>query len=196
MSEYLVNVMTAQKLSDAIPSKTPEQWTLWLQNNRNLARRSPYRIPYQKMGGAIVYSSEEIDRYIEWKKSGEVGVFNATGRIGETIEALGVVRDTNAEINDLKRQLSIAVEKLTAYDRWLTGGVYFTNEEYAKECAENRERINYLAHKECMARKRISELEAQQSKSIFKQSAIMYFSPILVVYNFIIRLITSDKKGK
>lgn len=90
MAEYLMNATVAQMLSEKMPDKTAEQWTLWLQNNRNLARKTAYRIPYQKMGGAIVYNSEELEKYIEWQKSRKLGKFIATARLLEVLKDFGI----------------------------------------------------------------------------------------------------------
>jgi len=90
MSEYLINTVTAKTLSEELPNKTFEQWMLWLQNNRNMARRAPYRIPYERMSGAVLYKSEEISKFIEWEKSRHIGKFKTTGRAAEVMRAFGI----------------------------------------------------------------------------------------------------------
>lgn len=88
--ELLSNSVTAQTLFEALPDKTLEQWTLWLQNNRNPARRTPYRIPYVKMGGGVFYRTEELEKYVEWEKARRLGSFKLSGRAAEALRAFGI----------------------------------------------------------------------------------------------------------
>jgi len=88
--ELLSNSVTAQTLFEALPDKTLEQWTLWLQNNRNPARRTPYRIPYVKMGGGVFYRTEELEKFVEWEKARRLGSIKLTGRAAEALRAFGI----------------------------------------------------------------------------------------------------------
>lgn len=90
MSEYLINSVAAQMLSEELQDKSFEQWMLWLQNNRNLARRAPYRIPYERMSGAVIYKNEEILKFIEWQKGRQIGKFKSIGRTAEVMKAFGI----------------------------------------------------------------------------------------------------------
>lgn len=88
--KLLNNSVTAQMLYEALPDKTLEQWTLWLQNNRNPARRAPYRIPYVKMGGGVFYRTEELETFVEWEKARRLGTFKLSGRAAEALRAFGI----------------------------------------------------------------------------------------------------------
>lgn len=42
-------------------------WTNFLINNRNKSRNPPYRIPYDKVGGDVIYSEMDLLHFIEWE---------------------------------------------------------------------------------------------------------------------------------
>lgn len=91
MADELLNSgMAAKLLSELIPDRTSEQWTLWLQNNRNKSRRAAYRIPVEKLGGGVFYSREEIARFAEFEKSRKLGAITLTGRAAEVVRAFGI----------------------------------------------------------------------------------------------------------
>lgn len=88
--ELLSNSVTAQALCDLLPDKTFEQWTLWLQNNRNQSRQVPYRIPFVKMAGGVFYRREELEKYSDWEKARQLGTIKLTGRAAEVLRAFSV----------------------------------------------------------------------------------------------------------
>lgn len=88
--ELLSNNVAAQTLHDLEPEKTPEQWTHWLQNNRNQSRAVPYRIPFERMAGGVFYRQEELAAFIEWEKSRQLGTLKLTGRAAEVMRAYGI----------------------------------------------------------------------------------------------------------
>lgn len=90
VEELLGNSMAAQVLSEQFQGKTPDQWSGWLQNNRNQSRRVPYRIPFQRISGGIFYSSEELGKFIEFEKQRQLGTIKLTGRAAEVLKAFGV----------------------------------------------------------------------------------------------------------
>ena len=87
--ELLSNQVTAGLLAELLTDKTPEQWSLWLQNNRNQSRQVPYRIPFVKMAGGVFYRREELGKYAEWEKMRQIGTIKLTGRAAEALQAVG-----------------------------------------------------------------------------------------------------------
>lgn len=88
--ELLSNAVAAQVLSELMPEKTPDQWALWLQNNRNQARRVSYRIPFEKMAGGVFYRRDELAKFAEWEKARQLGTIKLTGRAAEVLQAFGI----------------------------------------------------------------------------------------------------------
>lgn len=94
--EFLSNTVAAQALGELLPTegKTHEQWLLWLQNNRNQARRVAYRIPHERgiegIGGGIFYRREELAKYADWEKSRQLGTLKLTGQAAEAMRAFGI----------------------------------------------------------------------------------------------------------
>jgi hypothetical protein len=88
--ELLSNTVAAQLLAEVVLNKTPEQWALWLHNNRNSTRKTPYRIPYEKLGGGVFYRREEIAKFAEWEKQRHLGTIKLTGRAAEMMKAFGI----------------------------------------------------------------------------------------------------------
>lgn len=87
--ELLSNGVAANLLNELLPNKTPEQWLLWLQNNRNKARPATYRIPVEKLGGGVFYLREEVVKFAEFEKSKTLGAIKLTGRAVEVLRAIG-----------------------------------------------------------------------------------------------------------
>ena len=90
VEELLGNSVAAQLLNELMPDKSIEQWSLWLQNNRNQSRRASYRIPFEKMGGGVFYLREEIAKFAELEKSRKLGSIKLTGRAAEALQAYGI----------------------------------------------------------------------------------------------------------
>jgi len=58
----------------------------------------------------------------------------------------GVDLELHRAMRDLYEAYGVEKSKRVYYDRWLTGGVYFTNEEYKKEVKEIdglKERVHF-----------------------------------------------------
>lgn len=90
MTYYFNKSHAAAKLAEALPERNAEQWALWLQNNRNPSRRSPYRIPFEKMGVMVIYKIDEIAKFIEWEKQRHLGTIKLSGGAMEAITAYGI----------------------------------------------------------------------------------------------------------
>lgn len=84
------NSQAAQFLSRQLPDKTPEQWELWLRNNRNQARKAVYRIDVVHISNRSFYRPQELAKFIEWEKSRRLGVMKLTGRAAEALRAYGI----------------------------------------------------------------------------------------------------------
>lgn len=66
-------------------------------------------------------------------------------------------------IKNLQQKLLQAEEKVANYDRWLSKGVYFTDEEYTEECNKNNEgKQKLLASQASEARLREALVEANK----------------------------------
>ena len=84
------NSYTAQVLSERLFGRNVEQWTLWLRNNRNQSRPAPYRIPIVRISNATFYRPDDIDQFVEWEKSRQLGTMKLTGRSAEVMRAFGI----------------------------------------------------------------------------------------------------------
>lgn len=91
MTEELFNSATAgQLLSETLPAKTPEQWALWLRNNRNQTRQASYRVTHQRFAGGVFYLRDDLMKFVEWEKSRQLGTIKLSGRTAEVIQAFGL----------------------------------------------------------------------------------------------------------
>lgn len=88
--DLLSHSVAAQMLSERLTEKNPEQWALWLQNNRNQLRKVSFRIPFVKMAGGVFYRRDDIAKFAELEKSRQLGTIKLTGRAKEALEAFGV----------------------------------------------------------------------------------------------------------
>lgn len=88
--DLLSGGVAAQTLSELLTEKTPAQWALWLQNNRNQLRQVSFRIPFVKMAGGVFYRREDIARFAELEKSRQLGTIKLTGRAKEALDAFGI----------------------------------------------------------------------------------------------------------
>lgn len=52
----------AELLTAEAPSKTAEQWFLWLRNNRIPSRPAAWRMPFIKIGANVLYDTEDLQR--------------------------------------------------------------------------------------------------------------------------------------
>lgn len=88
--DLLSHGVAAQMLSEQLTEKNPEQWALWLQNNRNQLRKVSFRIPFVKMAGGVFYRREDIANFVELEKSRQLGTIKLTGRAKEALNAFGI----------------------------------------------------------------------------------------------------------
>lgn len=91
MDDDLLNGgVAAQMLSELLAEKTPVQWALWLQNNRNQLRNVSFRVPFIKMAGGVFYRRDDIAKFAELEKSRQLGTIRLTGRAKEALAAFGI----------------------------------------------------------------------------------------------------------
>lgn len=77
-------------LGQALPEKTPAQWALWLRNNRNQSRHTSYRISVQRFGKKACYLPVDLERFVDWEKSRQLGTVKLSGRVVEVMRAYGI----------------------------------------------------------------------------------------------------------
>ena len=77
-------------LSQALAIKTPAQWALWLRNNRNQSRRASYRINVQRFANKACYLPVDLERFVDWEKSRQLGTVKLSGRVVEVMRAYGM----------------------------------------------------------------------------------------------------------
>jgi hypothetical protein len=65
-------------------------WSQYLVNNRRPGRKTPYRIPFTKVGGAVQYDRADLAKFIEWEKGRRLGGVKLTGRAAEVMAAYGI----------------------------------------------------------------------------------------------------------
>lgn len=78
------------RLSKALTEKTPAQWALWLRNNRNQSRHASYRISVQRFGKKACYLPVDLERFVDWEKSRQLGTVKLSGRVVEVMRAYGM----------------------------------------------------------------------------------------------------------
>lgn len=88
--ELLNTGVAAEHLASLNAGRNVAQWALWLQNNRNPARRAAYRVPYVKLGGGVFYDRDELDRFAEFERGRQLGAIKLTGRAAEVVKAMGI----------------------------------------------------------------------------------------------------------
>jgi len=90
--ELLNSKAAAEWLNEALPGQSAEYWQRWLANNRNQARRAPYRIPFQSIVGfkAAQYEPDELAKFVEFEKQRKLGSITLTGRAAEVMRAYGI----------------------------------------------------------------------------------------------------------
>lgn len=90
MQDLMKTDKAANLLADKLTARTPDQWAVWLRNNRNHAHRTTYRIPTEKVGREVFYRSEELIKFIAFEASRNVGEFKLSGRAAEALHAMGI----------------------------------------------------------------------------------------------------------
>lgn len=88
--EVMNSSVAGQILSGLLGDKTPDGWALWLRNNRNQSRHAPYRVPFEKISNGAFYSREDLDEFVQWEKSRQLGTFKVPARAMEVLDAFGV----------------------------------------------------------------------------------------------------------
>ncbi|MFZ3084935.1 hypothetical protein [Rhodoferax ferrireducens] len=88
--ELYGNSQAAQFLSQQLSDRTPDQWELWLRNNRNVSRHVPYRIDVVHISNRSFYRPQDLAKFIEWEKSRRLGVLKLSGRAAEAMLAYGI----------------------------------------------------------------------------------------------------------
>ena len=88
--ELISRQAAAEWLSQQLTDKDPEQWALWLRNNANHARRAIYRVPVETVSRAAFYSPAELEKFVEFEKSRQLGTLKLTGRAAEVLQAFGI----------------------------------------------------------------------------------------------------------
>jgi len=89
-TNYLASHVAAEELARLLPEKDAKQWHAFLQNNRNPARSAVYRIPFDRLGKMALYEPVELERFVEWEKSRQLGTMKLGSRAAEALQAFGV----------------------------------------------------------------------------------------------------------
>ena len=79
-----------RRLSQALTEKTPAQWALWLRNNRNQSRHASYRISVQRFANKACYLPVDLEKFVAWEKSRQLGTVKLSGRVVEVMRAYGM----------------------------------------------------------------------------------------------------------
>lgn len=90
MQDLMKTDKAADLLADKLTARSPDQWAMWLRNNRNHAHRTTYRIPTEKVGREVFYRLEELDKFIAFEASRTVGEFKLSSRAAEALHAMGI----------------------------------------------------------------------------------------------------------
>lgn len=80
----------ADILANAVPPRSASEWTQWLANNRNAARRAGYRVPYERLGGRVYYRRSELEGFIQFQGQRLLGNIELKGRVAEIVQAYGL----------------------------------------------------------------------------------------------------------
>lgn len=89
-TELLSRPVAAELLARQLDGKSADQWALWLRNNANTARAAVYRIPVESIGRGSFYQPAELEKFIEFEKSRQLGTIKLAGRAAEALRAFGV----------------------------------------------------------------------------------------------------------
>lgn len=77
-------------LHEMMADRSPDQWTAWLRNNRNQARRAAYRIPHEKAGRTVLYLRSELEKFANAERARKSGVVKLSSRAAELMRAYGI----------------------------------------------------------------------------------------------------------
>ncbi|MDR3410634.1 MAG: hypothetical protein P4L87_06785 [Formivibrio sp.] len=89
-NDFLNTNAASDELHRLLPEKTTKQWYAWLQNNRNVARKAVYRIPFERLGVMALYRQEDLVKFVEWEKSRRIGEMKLDSRTVEIMQAFGI----------------------------------------------------------------------------------------------------------
>jgi len=101
-------------LSQALPDKSPAQWALWLRNNRNRSRHAGYRINVRRFGKKACYLPVDLEKFVDWEKSRQLGTVKLSGRVVEVMRAFGM---DEAGGGNYGRKLAYEVQLSSEQDR-------------------------------------------------------------------------------
>lgn len=90
--ELLSTHAAAEYLAERLPDKDAQQWSMWLRNNRNHSRQAMYRVPSARIGRVAVYTSEDLESFVEFEQSRIIGHIKLTNRATEIAHAYGIGR--------------------------------------------------------------------------------------------------------
>lgn len=93
-TELLSTSVAAERLHELLPHKSAQQWTLWLQNNRNKGRAVTYRIPFERFSGGIAYRPESLREYTDYENERRIGNRRLSPREKEALQAYGIGEPT------------------------------------------------------------------------------------------------------
>lgn len=89
-TDLLSTSVAAERLHELLPHKSVQQWTLWLQNNRNKQRAVVYRIPFERFSGGIVYRPESLREYADYENERRIGNRRLTAQEKAVLGAYGI----------------------------------------------------------------------------------------------------------
>jgi hypothetical protein len=91
MNDSLFNTgAAADFLNEAIPGKTPGYWRQRLINARRSDRSEAFVLPFSTVGKAVFYEEADLQQFIEFEKSRQLGKMKLSGRAAEALRAFGI----------------------------------------------------------------------------------------------------------
>lgn len=118
VEELWGNSVAAQFLAEQMPVRKADGWNLWLRNNRNQSRRASYRIPIVRISNGSFYQPAEVQKFVEWEKSRQIGTIKLTGRSLEVMRAFGVGEPGGSTRGRKLEVVGISREKDTGSGDW------------------------------------------------------------------------------
>lgn len=88
--ELLSTQAAADYLAKELPTKTENQWALWLRNNRNQSRSAIYRVPVVHVGRPAFYKHQDLAEFIEFERRMQAGALPLSGRARQALQAFGL----------------------------------------------------------------------------------------------------------
>lgn len=87
---FMATQVAGKYLAENLPHKSPEQWALWLRNNRNNSRPAVYRVPTHHIGRGAFYLAQELDSFIEFEKTRQLGTVTLSAKAVAAMKAFGI----------------------------------------------------------------------------------------------------------